>query len=311
MRYSRVFHVLVVLIIFLVIITSGFGLFYKTDGQPFDFVNQYGDTVKIYGSGIYKNDSYFMAHTFKGTDFTALFVALPLMVLALIMDIKNSTVKTKLFLTAMIAYFLYYSVSYSMGVIYNVLHLVYLALFSCTLYASILGYGFLKTYSIKISEKMDTNGLKIFLVFCGISLFVAWLPDIIVSLINKKSLESIEIYTTQITYVLDIAIISPLIFICLYNFGKNNNIGYILLGIILNMLSLVGIMVVFQTVFQNRAGIELPIEATITKAGIFVLLALVAIYYEIKLYKNMKGDRNRIKKELCEICPEIDEKFGY
>jgi len=294
MRYSRVFHVLVVLIIFLVIITSGFGLFYKTDGQPFDFVNQYGDTVKIYGSGIYKNDSYFMAYTFKGTDFTALFMALPLMVLALIMDIKNSTVKTKLFLTAMIAYFLYYSVSYSMGVIYNVLHLVYLALFSCTLYASILGYGFLKTYSIKISAKIDTNRLKIFLVFCGISLFVAWLPDIIVSLINKKSLESIEIYTTQITYVLDIAIISPLIFICLYNFGKNNNIGYILLGIILNMLSLVGIMVVFQTVFQNRAGIELPIEATITKAGIFVLLALVAIYYEIKLFKNIKGGGNGI-----------------
>jgi hypothetical protein len=84
------------------------------------------------------------------------------------------------------------------------------------------------------------------------------------------------------------AIISPLIFICLYNVRKNNNIGYILLGIILNMLSLVGIMVILQTLFQNRAGIELPLEATITKAGIFVLLAIVAIYYEIKLFKNIK-----------------------
>jgi hypothetical protein len=284
---NKVFHVLSIFIIVLVIISSGFGLFYESDGQSFDFLNQYGDTVRIYGDGIYKNDSYFMAHIFKGTDFMALFLALPLMIFALIMDIKNNTIRTKLFLTAIIVYFLYYSVSYSMGVIYNVLHLVYLALFSCTLYASILGYGFLKTYSIKISAKIYTNGLKIFLVLCGLSLFVAWLPDIIVSLIGKKSPGLIEIYTTQITYVLDMAIISPLIFICLYNLGKNNYIGYILLGIILNMLSLVGIMVILQTVFQNRAGIELPIEATITKAGIFVLLAIIAMYYEVKLFKNI------------------------
>ena len=138
---------------------------------------------------------------------------------------------------------------------------------------------------------MYSNGLKIFLAICGLSLFAAWLPDIIVSLINRKSLELIEIYTTQITYILDMAIISPLIFICLYNLQKNNNIGYILLGIILNMLSLVGIMVIFQTLFQNWAGIKLPIEATITKVGIFVLLAIVAIYYEIKLFKNIDDSR--------------------
>ena len=285
---NKVFHILSIFIVFLVIISSGFGLFYKSDGQPYDFQNQYGDTVKIYGDGIYRNDSYFMAHIFRGTDFMALFIVLPLMIFALIMDTKKNTIKSKLFLTAIIAYFLYYSISYSMGVIYNVLHLVYLALFSCTLYASLLGYGLLKTFSIRISIKIYTNGLKIFLVFCGLSLFVAWLPDIIVSLVNKKPLELIEIYTTQITYVLDMAIISPLIFICLYNLSKNNNIGYILLGIILNMLSLVGIMVILQTVFQNRAGIELPVEATITKVGIFVILAILAIYYEIKLFKNIK-----------------------
>jgi hypothetical protein len=294
---NKVFHFLSIFIIVLVIISAGFGLFYKSGGQSFDFLNLYRDTVKIYGEKKKKNDSYFFANTFKGTDFMTWFVALPLMILALMMDIKNNTIKSILFLTAMIAYFLYYSVSYSMGVTYNVLHLVYLALFSCTLYASILGYGFLKTYSIKISAKIYTNGLKIFLVFCGISLFVAWLPDIIESLINKKSLGLIEIYTTQVTYVLDMAIISPLIFICLCNLRKNNNIGYILLGIILNMLSLVGLMVILQTVFQNRAGIEMPVEAAITKVGIFVLLAIVAIYHEVKLVKNIENSGNGIQPE--------------
>jgi hypothetical protein len=235
-----------------------------------------------------------MAPIFKGTDFTILFLAIPLLIIALIMDIKNSTVKTKLLLTSVVALFAYYSTSISFGVVYNALHLIYTALFSCSIYALIIGFILLRNYTVRISAKMYTNGLKIFLVFCGLSLFVAWLPDIVVSLLNKKPLELIEVYTTQITYVLDMGIVSPLIFICLYNLRKNNNIGYILLGIILNMLSLVGIMVIFQTLFQNMAGIELPLEAAITKVGIFVLLAIVAIYYEIKLFRNIKDSGNGI-----------------
>jgi hypothetical protein len=229
-----------------------------------------------------------MAQIFKGTDCMVLFLAIPLLVIALIMDIKNNSLKTKLFLTGTIAFFLYYSASYSIGVVYNVLHLLYIALFSCSLFASVIGYGILKTYSIKTSGKINTIGLKLFLVFCGLSLFAAWLPDIITSLKNKESLELIEIYTTQITYVLDMAIISPAIFICLYNLSKSNNVGYILLGIILTMLVMTGIMVIFQTIIPVKAGIELPIGAMITKVGIFVVLAVVAIYYEIKLFKNIQ-----------------------
>jgi len=270
-------------------ITSGLGLFYKTSGQPFDFLNQYGDTVKIYGNGIYKNDSYFMAPIFRGTDFTILFLAVPLTIIALILDIKNNTPKTKLFLTALVALFVYYSISISFGIIYNVLHLVYVALLGCSFYTLIIGFILLKNYSINNSVKILTNGLKIFLVSYGLSLFVAWLPDIIISIISKKSLGLIEIYTTQITYVLDMGIISPLIIICLYNLWKNNNVGYILLGVNLTILLLIGIMRPIQSVFQIRAGINLHLEAIITKIGIFVILALIALYYEIKLFKGIKS----------------------
>jgi len=284
---NKTLHILSVLIILFGIIASSFGLFYETDGQPFDFINQYGDIIKIYGNGIYKNDSYFMTPIFKGADCMILFLAIPLLIIALIGNIKRDTAKTNLFLTALIALFVYYSASISFGVVYNVLHLVYIALFSCSIYALIIGFMILKKCTVKPSVKIYTNGLKVFLFFCGLSLFVAWLPDIITSLIKNKSLGSIEIYTTQITYVLDMAIISPLIFICLYNLSRNNNMGYILLGIILNVLIIVGIMVIIQTLFQKTAGIDLPLEAVITKVGIFVVLAIVAIYYDVRLFKNI------------------------
>lgn len=289
---NKIFHFFSATIIILSIITSGLGLFYKTNGQSYNFVNQYTNTVKIFGNGIYKNDSFFMALIFKGTDFTILFIAIPLTIIALIFDIKNNTIKSKLFLTSLIAIFTYYSVSISIGVTYNILHLIYIALFGISFYTLIIGFFILNKYQMNISIKIFTKGLKIFLIICGLSLTIAWLPDIIASLINKKSLELIEIYTTQITYVLDIGIISPLIFICLYNLWVKNNFGYILLGIILNMLIFVGIMVINQTIFQSIAGINQQINVIITKVGIFVVLAIVAIYHNIKLFKTLKSNGN-------------------
>jgi hypothetical protein len=48
-------------------------------------------------------------------------------------------------------------------------------------------------------------------------------------------------------------------------------------------------MLPMQSIFQIMAGIELPIQAIITKIGIFVVLAIIAIYYEIKLFKNINS----------------------
>ena len=291
---NKLFHILSVFIILLAMATSGLGLFNKTGGQPFDIENQYGDTVKIYGEGIYRNDSYFMAPIHRGTDFTILFLATPLLIFALIKDKYKNTLKTKLFLTSIISFFLYYAISISIGVKYNVLHLVYMSLFSCTFFAFLMGFSLINKYEINTSKKICTNGLKVFLVLCGLSLFVAWLPDIITSLVNNRPLELIEVYTTAITYVLDMAIISPAIFICLYHVYKENKLGYILFSIILANLILIGVTVINQTIFQNIAGIELPIGAIITKIGIFVILAMVGIYYKIKLYKYIQSNGNDI-----------------
>ena len=286
-KVNKTYHILTVFIIILAIVTSTLGLFYKTSGESFYFVNQYGDTVRIYGDGIYKNDSYFMAPIHRGTDFTILFFALPVLIIAFAMDRKNNTIKTKLFLTSMVSFFLYYSTSIAFGVKYNELHLAYSALFSCCFFAFLIGFSLLKNYDIKISVKICTNGIKIFLFLCGLSLFVAWLPDIITSLINRRALELIEIYTTQITYVLDMALISPVIFICLYKLHKNEKIGCILLGIILTNLILIGVTVINQTIFHNIAGVELPIGAIITKIGIFVILAMAGLYYQIRLFRSI------------------------
>lgn len=283
-------HLVTLLIIVLSIITSSIGLLYTTGGKAYAFVNQYGDTVKIYGDGLYAHDSYFMAPIFRGTDFTILFIAIPILISALILDIKRKGLKNRIFLMSVISLFTYNSASVAFGVTYNILDLIYIALFSSSFFGLIIAINTLNKEQVEnsIGDKLPIKGIYIFLLLTGISLIVAWLPDIIKSLVLGRSLELIEIYTTQITYVLDMGIITPTALICLLELKKRSCIGYILLPLLLTVCTVIGIMIPIQTVFQIRVGISLPIGAIVTKIAIFIVLALFALYFNIKFYRNMK-----------------------
>lgn len=91
----------------------------------------------------------------------------------------------------------------------------------------------------------------------------------------------LEVYTTEITYVLDMGIISPLISITYYLIRKENFVGYILLCMIFKICMCIGIMLPTQTIFQLLAGFSIPIPALITKGLIFVVMALFATYFEL------------------------------
>jgi hypothetical protein len=262
---------------------------FETD-KSYMMLNQYGVNVKIFGNGIYAHDSYLKALGNIGSDFTILFLVVPMMIIALIREIKRRTIKSKLFITAVMATVLYYAASMAFGVTYNSLDLIYIALFSSSFFALIILVSSINRVELRKMQKwiIPSRGLKVFLIISGISLFVAWLPDIITSLMNGKSLPLIEIYTTEITYVLDIGIISPMIFICLFLLKKKDGLGDILLAIILKMCGIIGIMISIGTLSQIFGGIEIPVPALITKLGIFIVLAAFATYFDVKLYRNIK-----------------------
>jgi hypothetical protein len=288
---DKTLHIITTIIIVLGLITSGVGLLYTTGGKPFDFVNQYGDIVKIYGDGLYKNDSYFKAPIFRGTDLTIICVGIPMLIAALVLDMKKKALRNRMFLVSAISLFTYYSASIAFGVVYNVLHLVYIALFSASFFGLIIGIISLDTKKIVegIGNRLPYRGIYIFLVLTGVALIVAWLPDITSSLASKRSLSMIEVYTTEITYVLDMGILTPVAFISLYLLKKQQGFGYILLGMLLTICMVVGIMLPIQTAFQLAAGIEMTVPVIVTKVGSFVVLAFFALYFSFKLFKNTGG----------------------
>ncbi len=291
MKNSRSIHIISILLIICSLVTTAMGLFFKTPGTPYEVVNQYGDVVRIYGSGLYKNDSYFMAPIAKGTDFAFLFIGVPLLIISLILDVKKESYRSRLRLLSAISIFAYYATSICFGITYNILHLLYIAIFSLSIFGLIVCFRSLDEDILieKIDGSFVTKGLYIFLFVSGISIFVAWLPDIATSLLHRQSLQLIEVYTTQITYVLDMGLISPAIFICIYSLFNKKGIGLSLLGIILMTCSIVGASVSAGTLFQYMEGIVLPIPVLVTKVSIFIVLALISLMFTIRLYKNIRG----------------------
>lgn len=84
-------------------------------------------------------------------------------------------------------------------------------------------------------------------------------------------------------------VIAPAAFICVFQLKKRSAMGYILLELLLTVCSIIGIMLPIQTVFQIIAGIYLPIVAIVTKVGIFIVLALFVLYFNVRFFKNIKN----------------------
>lgn len=248
--------------------------------HAYNFVNQYGHDVEIYGYGIYGSDSFFKATIFIGTDFGIFFGLLPLFIYTFVKYLKKRDTVSEVKLVSVYAVSLYYGASLAFGVTYNQLFLVYIILFSSSLFGMLSHIR-----NIKITQSITvTKGLTAFLVISGIVLFVAWLPDIIVAMIKGETLSLIEVYTTEITYVIDMGIISPLCIITIILLKKRDCLGVISLAAILKLCIIVGVLLISQTACQMLAGVDLPGAALLTKTFSFVLLAGVAAYFNNKMY---------------------------
>lgn len=276
-------HILSFISLVILICVSVFGVISWGTSEVYTSVNQYGETIKMWGSGIYCHDSFFKAPIFIGSDLVMLFVTSPLLLLLLVKDMQKKSDKSRLQLVSVLVWILYYSASLCFGVTYNKIFLLYTLLFSASLFGVIVGLFDVAKRNYKVPECMRGKAFGIFLIISGISTFVAWFPDILKSF-SVGTLDLIEVYTTEITYVLDMGIISPTAFLCLYLIKKKNPMGFVLMSVLSIGIIIVGIMMISQTVFQILAHINVPIPALISKSLIFLMLGIYAAVLTNKMY---------------------------
>jgi hypothetical protein len=219
----------------LALIAAGVGLLAQSAGSSFSFTTVRGVTVQIYGQGWYHLDTPIAAVGFMAADIVTLVVAIPLLVISTLLYRRGSQ-KGGLLLSGTLAYFLYNYGSVAYGSMYNNLFLVYVAIFSASLFGLIV---VLTSFDVsmlpnRFSARLPRRGISLFLIVSGMILMLVWLVlSIVPALLQGTAPLEAAFYTTFTTAVIDIAIVAPALIVAGVLLRRHAPIGYLLAPMLL------------------------------------------------------------------------------
>ncbi len=292
MKHKGVVTILTLLIAVLVLFSTGMGLFYNS---PEDKVGRdekvyvqsiYGEKVQLEGKGLYRHDSVSGAAQEKGQDTVSLVVAVPILLLALTM-FRKGKLKGQLLLAGMYGYFLYTYASMSFLTMYNQLFLVYVALFSMSLFGFVMILMGIDRGKLSRSTKpkMPRRLLGGTLLFVAVMLSMMWLGRIVPSLTAGGAPVGLEHATTLVIQVLDLGIVVPACVLIGILVLKRDPFGTMLASVFIIKAAMLITAIEAMIFMMARSGVPInPVEVVVF--GIFGALAYLCL---VQLLRNIEG----------------------
>ncbi len=290
MSKNSALHWLVPLIALLAVITAGVGLFAPGGEGPFTFTNVYGQQVELYGRGLYRYDSLIVGSGFGGVNVVTLLVALPLL-LGAYASARRGSQNAKIVLIAALFYFLYNGASMTFAAMFNSLFLAYTALFSASLFATIIALITfdMRALAARVQPGFPHRGMALFAFVAGIGTLLLWLSELVEPLLSGTAPELIGPYTTMFTHGFDSAVITPAAVLTGVFLLRRKPIGYLLIAPIMIFCALIGLVVIAQTIGQALAGLIFPVGVYIGMIGSWVVMGAFAVGLTIAFFRNLSG----------------------
>ncbi|MFZ5948353.1 MAG: hypothetical protein ACOYU5_10370 [Stygiobacter sp.] len=290
-KVSSIPIVLSILIATLAAIVAGLGVFWQGEGQQSEFLTLRGETVTIRGHGLYQYETVSIAAQAIAQDVVTLLLGIPLLVTSMIL-FKKGSLKGKLLLLGTLAYFLYTYASFAFGAAYNILFLIYVSLFSLSLFAFIftLIEIDISTLTKHFSSGLPRRTIAIFLFVVGSFLLLAWLGRIVPALLSNQPPLGLESYTTLIIQALDLGLVMPITFLSGILLWKKSAWGYLLSSIVLIKGVTLALAVSAMAVNMILAGVQVSIGELI----MFPSIAIISGGMTVILLRNVSGlgDKN-------------------
>jgi hypothetical protein len=267
------------LVALLALIAAAAGIFWPNGGAPYEFSTLRGTTVQIYGQGLYAYDTIFSAPGFRGQDMVMLALGVPLLVISILLYGRGS-VAGKLLLMGSLGYVLYVYASMSLAAAYNILFLLYVAIFSASFFAFVMAFSAFDPQPLadRFLTRLPRRAIAIYMVACGLLTTVVWLEPILTGLSLNQPPRLLDSYTTLVTYALDLAIITPGCFLSGWLILRRSPLGYWIAFPLLVLIIMLLPTIVLNTVLQNAAGVVFTPAEVIGPISGFVVLGLLAVW---------------------------------
>jgi hypothetical protein len=286
MKTSNIVIKLTYPILLLALLAAGAGIFWPRPGSASEVTTLHGETFELFGRGLYRYDTVSYAAQAIGQDAATLLVGIPLLFIGLLLA-RKGLLRGELLLVGGLGYMLYTYTSYSFLSAYNEFFLVYVALFSLSLFAFIVALSSMDTERVarSVSGKMPRRAIAVFLLFIATFLSLAWLGRILPPLLAGTPPPGLEAYTTLVIQALDLGIIVPASVITAVLLWKKQPWGYTLTSVLLVKALMMGAALVAMIVGQILAGVDVGL----IESAIFTGIALAALAFNILLFRNIEG----------------------
>ncbi len=289
MKTSRAVVWLASLILVLSLIAAATGEFYQDAGKPFSFTTVRGEVVQVYGQGLYRFDTPLTAVGNKTADAVILALMIPVLVVALLLY-RRGSLAGGLVLSGALAYFLYNYSSVALGAAYNSLFLVYLALFSISLFGLIVCLSSFDVPALPshFCEGLPTRGIGVYLIVSGVILLCIWFfLSILPAMLAGKAPSEVSLYSTLVTFAVDMGVVAPGLIVSGWLLLRRAPLGYLLASTLLVFTVLLGTQLAVMGIVQFTAGL-IGVGQFIGMVVSFIILTLFAIWFTIALFRNLK-----------------------
>lgn len=285
MKFSGSITVLSLLIILLAGSAAYTGIFSTGGPGSYTIESVRGETVTVYGKGLYKHMSKDVAPQGIAQDYVTLFIAIPILFIALLWA-KRGSLRGRYLLAGTLGYFLVTYLFYLVMGMYNALFLVYSALLGLSFFAFALVFRSLvqaspKQYFDGSTPVKSTGG---FLIFNTLAIALLWLGVIVPPLLDGTIIpEQVEHYTTLIVQGLDLGLLLPLSFVSGLLFIQQKPMGYLLAPIYFGFLSLLMTALTAKVLAMAQLGQEvMPAIIIIPLFNITAIVCTILILKHIQ-----------------------------
>ncbi len=285
MKPSNTLIILSSLIAVLALIAAGTGVFYQGQGTPYDFTTLHGETVTIYGHGLYRYEPVLFAAQAIPADVVTLVVCIPLLLVAIWLY-RQGQLRGQLLLAGTLAYFLYTYTSMAFGAAFNELFLLYVALFSLCVFAfpmAMLSVD-LRALPAHFGDRLPRRGIAGVMFGGGAFLLVAWLGRIVPAQLAGTPPLGLASNTTLYIQVMDLGLIVPVMALAGTLLLRRRPLGYLLASVGLIKLTTMGLALIAMIIGQALAGVEMAIGEVV----IFPSLALAGIAFTVVMLRSLR-----------------------
>jgi hypothetical protein len=239
--------------------------------------------VTIQGHGLYRFDTVSSAAQEKGSDLVTLVVGLPLLAVSTWLARRRS-LRGRLLQTGTLGFFLYTYMSMAFNTAYNPLFLVYVPLFSLSLFTFILS---LMSYDLvhlpqAFSEKLPRKAIAGMLFAAGGFLLLAWLGRILPPLLQNQD-PALENTTSLVIQVMDLGLIVPVAFLAGILLLRRSAWGYLIASVVVMKLLTMGTAVSAMGINMALSGVTVSMAELV----VFPSLTLVNVILAALLLKNV------------------------